>query len=105
MLGLIPTGVLTSKPEMQEGGQRTQPLGIRLQLLEPIADLLDHLIKRVQSQMWHLLFAQFLPVFSDNDCATSAALETCRSLQLHPYLFCNAALSLTQCTIYGTLCV
>ena len=25
----IPTGVLTSKPDMREGGQRTQPLGIR----------------------------------------------------------------------------
>jgi hypothetical protein len=31
-------------------------------LLEPIADLLDHLIKRVQSQVWHRLFAQFLAI-------------------------------------------
>jgi hypothetical protein len=59
-LRVIPTCVLTGKPEMREVGHRTQPLGIRLTLLEPIADLLDHLIKRVQSQVWHLLFAQFL---------------------------------------------
>ena len=45
---------------MRGGGQRTQPLGIRLKLLEPIADLLAHLIKRVQSQMWPRLFAPFL---------------------------------------------
>jgi hypothetical protein len=37
----IPTGVLTGKPDMRGGGQRTQPLGIRLRLLESIADLLD----------------------------------------------------------------
>jgi hypothetical protein len=47
---------------MREVGQRTQPLGIRLRLLEPIADLLDHLIKRVQSQMWQLLCAQLLAI-------------------------------------------
>ena len=47
---------------MREVGQRRQSLGIRLTLLEPIADLLDHLIKRVQSQMWQLLFAQFLAI-------------------------------------------
>lgn len=29
-----------------------QPLGIGLTWLEPITDLLAHLIKRVQSQMW-----------------------------------------------------
>ena len=45
---------------MRGGGQRTQPLGIRLKLLEPITDLLAHLIKRIQSQMWPLLFAPFL---------------------------------------------
>ena len=61
-LRFIPTCVLTGKPEMREVDQRTQPLGIRLTLLEPIADLLDHLIKRVQSQMWQLLFAQFLAI-------------------------------------------
>jgi hypothetical protein len=62
---------------MREGGQRRQPLGIRLTLLEPIADLLDHLIKRVQSQMWHLLFAQFLaidvPLGSVLDCLLKRA--------------------------------
>jgi len=62
---------------MRERGQRRQPLGIRLTLLEPIADLLDHLIKRVQSQMWHLLFAQFLaidvPLGSVLDCLLKRA--------------------------------
>jgi len=62
---------------MREGGQRRQPLGIRLTLLEPIADLLDHLIKRVQSQMWQLLFAQFLaidvPLGSVLDCLLKRA--------------------------------
>ena len=57
---LILTCVLTGEPDMRGGGQRTQSLGIRLTLLKPIADLLDHLIKRVQSQMWPLLFAQVL---------------------------------------------
>ena len=46
---------------MREVGHRMQPLGIRLKLLESIADLLDHLIKRVQSQMWQLREKQFLP--------------------------------------------
>lgn len=59
---VISTCVLTRKPEMRGGGQRTQPLGIRLTLLGPIADLLDHLIKRVQSQIGQLLFAQFLAI-------------------------------------------
>jgi hypothetical protein len=59
---LIPTCVLTGKTEMRGVGQRTQPLGIRLTLLKPIADLLDHLIKRVQSQMWQLLFVQLLAI-------------------------------------------
>jgi hypothetical protein len=76
-LRFIPTCVLTGKPEMREVGQRTQPLGIRLTLLEPIADLLDHLIKRVQSQMWQLLFAQFLaidvPLGSVLDCLLKRA--------------------------------
>ena len=73
---------------MREGGQRRQPLGIRLTLLEPIADLLDHLIKRVQSQMWQLLFAQFLaidvPLGSVLDCHTAVPIRSsqaaCRSL-------------------------
>ena len=59
---VIPTCVLTSKPEMRRGGRRTQPLGIRLTLLEPIAGLLDHLIKRVQGQIGQPLFAQFLAI-------------------------------------------
>jgi len=33
LLGLIPTCVLTGKPDMRGGGQRTQPLGIRLKRL------------------------------------------------------------------------
>jgi hypothetical protein len=74
---LIPTCVLTGKPEMRGVGQRTQPLGIRLTLLEPIADLLDHLIKRVQSQMWQWLFAQVLaidvPLGSVLDCLLKRA--------------------------------
>ncbi len=47
---------------MREVGQRRQSLGIRLTLLEPIADLLDHLIKRIQSQRWQLLFPHFLAI-------------------------------------------
>ena len=74
---MLPVCVLTGKPEMREGGQRRQSLGIRLTLLEPIADLLDHLIKRVQSQMWYLLFAQFLaidvPLGSVLDCLLKRA--------------------------------
>ena len=50
------------------------------------ADLLDHLIKRVQSQMWQLLFAQFLPIDvppgSVLDCSTAvhirSVLAACR---------------------------
>ena len=57
-----------------------QPLGIRLKLLEPIADLLDHLIKHVQSQMRQLLFAQFLaidvPLGSVLDCTTAVPLRS-----------------------------
>jgi hypothetical protein len=57
-----------------------QPLGIRLKLLEPIADLLDHLIKHVQSQMRHLLFAQFLaidvPLGSVLDCHTAVPIHS-----------------------------
>ena len=77
---LIPTCVLTGKSEMRGGGQRTQPLGIRLKLLEPITDLLDHLIKRVQSQMWQRLFAPFLavdvPLGSVLDCHTAVPLRS-----------------------------
>jgi hypothetical protein len=62
---------------MREVGQRRQSLAIRLTLLEPIADLLDHLIRRVQSQMWQLLFAQFLaidvPLGSVLDCLLKRA--------------------------------
>lgn len=65
---------------MREGGQRTQPLGIRLRLLEPIADLLDHLIKRVQSQMWQRLCAQFLaidvPLGSVLGCHTAVPIRS-----------------------------
>jgi hypothetical protein len=76
----VPTCVLTGKPEMRGVGQRTQPLGIRLRLLKPIADLLDPLIKRVQSQMWPLLFAQFLaidmPLASVLDCNTAVPIRS-----------------------------
>ncbi len=65
---------------MRGVGHRTQPLGIRLRLLEPIADLLDHLIKRVQSQIWQLLFAQFLaidvPLGSVLDCNTAVHIRS-----------------------------
>jgi len=60
---------------MREVGQRRQPLGIRLTLLEPIADLLDHLIKRVQSQMWYLLFAQFLAIDIPLDSVLNCLLK------------------------------
>jgi hypothetical protein len=57
-----------------------QPLGIRLKLLEPIADLPDHLIKHVQSQMRQLLFAQFLaidvPLGSVLDCHTAVPIHS-----------------------------
>jgi hypothetical protein len=45
-IGLIPTGVLTSKPKMREIGHGPQPLWISLKLPETVTDAVHHLIER-----------------------------------------------------------
>ncbi len=42
---LIPTGVLRGISKVREVGHRTQPFGLRFQLCEPFAHLVDHLIQ------------------------------------------------------------
>jgi hypothetical protein len=105
-LRVIPTCVLTGKPEMREVGHRTQPLGIRLTLLEPIADLLDHLIKSVQSQMWQLLFAQFLaidvPLGSVLDCLLKRA-EPAGARRVKPRGFWRAHLYGSEPDVHAPL--
>src|SRR5574342_849402 len=58
---LIPTCVLRGISKMRKVGHRTEPFGLRFQLCEPFAHLVNHLLQRGTSEIRQLLFAQVFP--------------------------------------------
>src|SRR6266536_3387415 len=61
----IPTCVLRDTSKMREIGHRTEAFWIGFQLIEPVTDLVNHLIERGKSQIRQVFFAHFFPYVFD----------------------------------------
>ena len=98
MPDLIPISVLRDHSKMREVGQRTETLRVGFQLVESIAHLVNHLIKRGKSEIRELFFPQFFPnVFDGIELGTVGRLSNEPNIVRDPQVFGQMPARLSTC--------